>query len=156
MLQQALDALIQWDKLIGYQYIGSKEAMRAILDACDYGAPVIEALRAELAKQDKKSPFCNGGAGQGYSSTSGAGIEGLSSDTFRKAFAKGEYGNAKPQQDEREAFEEHVSAVWFERSRTREYDLYKALSKDRLGEYLDMDTRSHWITWQARAAKENK
>ena len=50
LLQQALDALKEWDALIEYQYNGSSEAMTAMQIVAWRTLDTIKALETELAK----------------------------------------------------------------------------------------------------------
>jgi hypothetical protein len=50
ILQQALDALKEWDALIKYQYSGSSEAMSDMQHAAWHTVDIIATFEAELAK----------------------------------------------------------------------------------------------------------
>jgi len=55
ILQQALDALKEWDALIKYQYQGSSEAMSAMQIVAWNTVDIIATLEAELAKLKRKN-----------------------------------------------------------------------------------------------------
>jgi len=54
LLQEALDALKEWDALIKYQYQGSSEAMSAMQIVAWNTVDIIAALEAELAKPEQE------------------------------------------------------------------------------------------------------
>ena len=55
LLQQALNALKEWDVLIKFQYSGSSEAMTAMQYAAWHTEDVIAAIEQELAKLKEKN-----------------------------------------------------------------------------------------------------
>lgn len=54
LLQQALDALKEWDALIKYQYLGTSEAMTDMQYAAWHTEDAIKTLEAELAKPEQE------------------------------------------------------------------------------------------------------
>jgi hypothetical protein len=60
LLQQALNALKEWDALIKYQYSGSSKAMTAMQYAAWNTLEAIKTLEQELAKPEQEPVFVLG------------------------------------------------------------------------------------------------
>lgn len=108
LLQQALDALEQWDALLQHQYTGSRDAMQHMHDAASKTPSAIAALRQALA-QPALQRLADADAALGLTYADGA--QPIVTDAMVDAALMSYYGRAYRQRLEREMMRAALQAA---------------------------------------------